>query len=990
MTRGRDEGRGRRPGTVRPDLVRADRLRLLAAVDVGHGDSAVLLHALLHVTAELGGYGGMAHVYAGGPEHLRMVTSNGLPYAFTREWAGIALRGSAAPVRAVRENAFVYLPAAGVPEQRFGRVPELYEPVPVPEGAGMAAAPLPGPDGRLLGALSVLLPASRAPNPRQRAFCAEVARWAGGLLRLTPLGPEGVSPNLLGPPGPQEEAPRPAGPVAAPNWVWDVRTGEVVLDRSVLEDLGVDPAAFDGTIESWTDLIHPDDLPWVAGETDRAIRTAGRLDLANRLRRADGSYAWAQFQGQIVVDEHGEPLRSEGRMWNASKTHEALESVGRALLHMSDGLVSTTGDGRVVFVNAAAERLLDPAREMIGRPLWEVPALRDVPEVAQRCRPALAGRKPVDFEVPGPGRDQWYNLRLVPVPGGLTAYVTDVTERRRREAEHRAAERAAADRAALVSGLTRALAEAVTARDVVDAVAASVLPPFGATGLIVAVLEKERLNVVGSAGYPDAFVRRVHGTPLADAITRDALRTRTPEFAESPEELVSRHPQAAELIPGGKQAAAFLPLIASGHMVGVCVIAYDGPHAFTEDERTLLTALSGLVAQALERAGLYDAATGRARDLQRALLPRALPSLPALTAAARYLPSTRGSEVGGDWYDVIPLSADRVAVVIGDVMGHGMPEAATMGRLRTAVRTLSDLELPPDEVLARVNDLVGELGEEAFTTCLYGVYDPTTRVLAYADAGHLPPAVALPDGSVSFPRLDPDPPLGVADPPFETHEVALPDGSVLALYTDGLVEVPGGDIEDGMGRLTRTLATALHGEGGDGDGRAVRPEELCDTVTAALLPADRPAPDDTALLVVRTRALPADAVASWPLPDDPVAASQARKYTREQLAAWHLEDLETTTELIVSELVGNVVRHARGPVALRLLRSRTLICEVSDGSLTTPHIRHPSALDESGRGLQLVAAMAARWGTRYTATGKSIWTEQPIAQRGDGRGLPAE
>ncbi|MDT3396636.1 ATP-binding protein, partial [Streptomyces sp. B1866] len=188
---------------------------------------------------------------------------------------------------------------------------------------------------------------------------------------------------------------------------------------------------------------------------------------------------------------------------------------------------------------------------------------------------------------------------------------------------------------------------------------------------------------------------------------------------------------------------------------------------------------------------------------------------------------------------------------------------------------------------------------------------------------------------------------------------------------------------DGMNRLTRTLTTAL-AVGGDGeparrtpDGSG-SPERLCDAVTAAMLPADRPAPDDTALLVARTHALPAESVAVWSLPEEAVAASQARECIREQLAAWDLTELETTTELIASELVGNVVRHASGPVALRLLRSRTLICEVSDGSPTTPHIRHPSATDEGGRGLQLVAAMAERWGTRYTGTGKCIWTEQPI------------
>ncbi|MGK5532139.1 SpoIIE family protein phosphatase, partial [Streptomyces sp. URMC 129] len=221
-----------------------------------------------------------------------------------------------------------------------------------------------------------------------------------------------------------------------------------------------------------------------------------------------------------------------------------------------------------------------------------------------------------------------------------------------------------------------------------------------------------------------------------------------------------------------------------------------------------------------------------------------------------------------------------------------------------------------------------------------------------------------------FPTAAPDPPLGVASPPFAAHDVHLPDGSLLVLYTDGLVEVPGQDIEDGMTRLTRTLTTALR--------ETAEPESLCDTVTRTLLPADRSLPDDTALLIARTHALHPDAVAVWPLPEDPVAASRARRHIRDQLAAWDLGELETTTALIASELVGNVIRHATGPVALRLLRSRTLICEVSDGSLTTPHIRHPSTLDESGRGLQLIAAVSQRWGTRYTTTGKHIWTEQPI------------
>jgi Stage II sporulation protein E (SpoIIE) len=350
-----------------------------------------------------------------------------------------------------------------------------------------------------------------------------------------------------------------------------------------------------------------------------------------------------------------------------------------------------------------------------------------------------------------------------------------------------------------------------------------------------------------------------------------------------------------------------------------------------------------------------------------------------VTAAARYQAARQGADVGGDWYDVIPLSAARVALVIGDVMGHGMAEAATMGRLRTAVRTLSDLELPPDEILGQLNDIVGELDVDTFATCLYGVYDPVTRLLSYASAGHPPAAVARPDGTVTFLAPPPNPPLGVGTPPFDTAEAELPGDSLLALYTDGLVESMDRDISAGMSRLAEQLSQYVNATpAAQADPSGL--DTLCATLTSALLPTHGALVDDAALLIARTHPLEPQNVAEWPLPEGPKAAGRARTLSRAQLAAWDLadEDLVTTTELLVSELVGNVVRHAAGPMRLRMLRSRVLICEVSDASLTTPHIRHTSATDEGGRGLQVVSALCQRWGTRHTPTGKSIWTEQPL------------
>ncbi|WP_206641853.1 SpoIIE family protein phosphatase [Nonomuraea polychroma] len=558
------------------------------------------------------------------------------------------------------------------------------------------------------------------------------------------------------------------------------------------------------------------------------------------------------------------------------------------------------------------------------------------------------------------------------------------------EPPSRNAERASVELASHIRQLTKALAEAVTVRDVVDASADHILPLFGASGLVLAFLEGDHLRPVGSTGYPKEYIDQLARMPASWGLPiAGVLREHTPIFISSLEECIERYPMTADLpVVGGKQAWAFLPLIASGRPVGSCVVSFTDPREFTDEERNLLTALTGLVAQAMERARLYDREHTRAKELQRGLLPRELPSLPAITAAARYLPAGMDMEVGGDWYDVISLSADRVAIVIGDVMGHGVSEAVTMGRLRTAVRTLADLELSPDELLSHLNDLVSELGDDFYATCLYMVYDPTNRSCALGRAGHPPPAVVHPDGSVHFPDADPNSPLGAATPPFDTVEMELPEGSLLVLYTDGLVESSILDIDQGMANLATALSGTISGvlpkhqeHAAASDATKLECaeclESLCDNLISILLPRQGTA-DDAALLVVRTHALPGEDMASWPLPEHPKAAGEAREHIRAQLSAWDLDELSMTTELLASELVGNVIRHAKGPIHLRLLRSNVLTCEVSDGSLTTPRIRRAAETDEGGRGLQLVAAIAHRWGTRYTGTGKCIWTEQPL------------
>ncbi|MDX3731964.1 SpoIIE family protein phosphatase [Streptomyces caniscabiei] len=548
------------------------------------------------------------------------------------------------------------------------------------------------------------------------------------------------------------------------------------------------------------------------------------------------------------------------------------------------------------------------------------------------------------------------------------------------------ADRAAVERTARMGDLTSALAEALTAKDVVQAAAEHVLPPLGADGLVIEAIEGRRLRVVGSVGYASDFLDRfLDGISLESNTTvADVLRRRTPVFVESEAEFLRLYPELGHMTPlSGKQAWAFLPLIAAGHPIGTCVIAFSEPRGFGEAERTLLTALSGLVAQALGRARLYDAEHGRAQSLQRGLLPRSLPSLPAVTAAARYLPAGRGAAVGGDWYDVIPLSADRVAMVIGDVMGHGITEAVTMGRLRTAVHTLAGLELAPEEILGKLNDLVADLGDDQFATCLYAVYDPVSRVCTFCRAGHPPPLVLASDGTPRWPDIPANPPLGVAEPPFETGKLRLPEESLLLFYTDGLIRPVGQNIDDEIARLVETAVSAAAenpvflAEGRDGGHERI--DTLCGLITQGLLHDGARTDDDAALLIAHTHRTPAEDVVSWPLPEDARAAAEARAHVRRQLAVWHLGDLEATTEIVVSELVGNAVRHAKGPLRLRLLRSRSLICEVYDGSLATPRIRRVTYMDEGGRGLFLVAALSSRWGARYLEEGKCLWAEQELA-----------
>ncbi|MGP3983799.1 SpoIIE family protein phosphatase [Streptomyces sp. KR80] len=436
--------------------------------------------------------------------------------------------------------------------------------------------------------------------------------------------------------------------------------------------------------------------------------------------------------------------------------------------------------------------------------------------------------------------------------------------------------------------------------------------------------------------------------------------------------------RTGKILEQGVHSLIAVPLRARGVALGVASFyRAEQPAPFEDDDVSLAEELVARAAVCIDNARRYTRERTMALALQHSLLPGGLPEQRALEVAHRYVPARSG--VGGDWFDVIPLSGARVALVVGDVVGHGIHAAVTMGRLRTAVHNFSAFDVSPDELLAHLDNLVDRMDQEASggggdavigASCLCAIYDPTSRRCTLARAGHLPPALVHPDGTVSFLELPAGPPLGLGGMPFESAEFDLPEGSQLVLYTDGLVEDRTSGIDTGLEQLRRALA---HADRSSGD--------TCEAVIASLPPA-RPCDDDLILLVARTHAVDPDNIARWDhLPADPAIVPAIRAAVTRQLDAWQLENAVFTTELILSELVANAIRHAVGPIQVRLIRDLTLICEVSDRSSTAPHLRQAAATDEGGRGLFLVAQLAHRWGTRYTPHGKTIWAEQPLAAR---------
>ncbi|MER5462233.1 SpoIIE family protein phosphatase [Streptomyces sp. NPDC002668] len=573
---------------------------------------------------------------------------------------------------------------------------------------------------------------------------------------------------------------------------------------------------------------------------------------------------------------------------------------------------------------------------------------------------------------------------------GVAQTVEDVTERYR--ARHRLAllnEASARIGTTLdVARTANELAE-VAVPDLADCVSVDLLEPVArGEEPIQEVLGTVRRTAIRSVLPDTARVmypvgRTIHIPP--ESLQARCLAQRRPVLDTHQEGVTGWLPEdperAERVLSLGNPSLMVVPLVARGLVLGLLSLwRWQRSEPFEEDDLTLAAEFASRAAVCIDNARRYTQQHDAALTLQHSLLPHEVPAHPAVEIAHRYLPADDTTGVGGDWFDVIPLSGLRVALVVGDVVGRGIHAAATMGRLRTAVHTLANLDLTPDEVLSRLDDLVDRLAaeqeptDERFpqiigATCLYAVYDPVSRQCALARAGHPPPVMVTPDGQVHLVDLPAGPPLGLGGLPFEAAELELTEGSLLALYTDGLIQARKRDVDESLADLCEALSVPT---------RSL--EETCRVVGDALLH-DRPTDDvadDVALLIARTRVLPKEKVATWELPVEPTAAAQARGLAGSQLTDWGLEEMIFTTELIVSELVTNAYRYGGGPIGLRLIRDSHLICEVSDTSSTSPHLRRARTTDEGGRGLFLVAQLTERWGTRYTRDGKTIWTEQPL------------
>ncbi|WP_406101479.1 SpoIIE family protein phosphatase [Streptomyces sp. NBC_01003] len=703
-----------------------------------------------------------------------------------------------------------------------------------------------------------------------------------------------------------------------------------------------------------------DRLPLLLGSAAGALLvvTAGSVLVSRRVRR----------------QTHGLDPAELSRMY---EHHDAV-------LHaVKEGVLITSGDGRLLLANDEAKRLLGLPPGAEGRAIAD---LGLAPHMAE----LLVTEQVVTDEVHRAG-DRLLAVNVRPTalyggPAGNAVTLRDSTELRALAGKAQSAR----ERLQLLYDAGVRIGTTLDVVHTAEELADVTVPRFAdvvTVELLDGVIrggepsgdttEMRRAAVTGISRkdvfYPvGELIRYAPETPMAlsmsdgravlegDLRAVDSWRTQDPE-------------RARRILEHGVRSLISVPLRARGVVLGLANFwRMESTGPFEPDDLSTAEELAARAAVAIDNARRFTREHAMAVTLQRSLLPGALPEQSALEVAHRYLPAEAG--VGGDWFDLIPLPGARVALVVGDVVGHGVRAAATMGQLRTAVHNFSSLDLTPDELLSHLDEQVARIDADVAregdgagivgATCLYAIYDAVTGHVTMASSGHPGPAVVRPDGTVTLLDVPVSPPLGLGDGmPMETLELLLPEGSQLVLYTDGLIEGRHRDFDTGIELLRAALS----------NGANRTPQETCTHVLDVVMP-ERP-DDDVALLVARTRLLDPSRVAEWDVPCDPAAVAPVRSACLRQLDDWGLDGIAFTAELILSELITNAIRYGTQPIKVRMLYDRTLICEISDGSSTAPHLRRAATTDEGGRGLFLVAHYAERWGTRYPPRGKVIWAE---------------
>ncbi|MER8008257.1 SpoIIE family protein phosphatase [Streptomyces sp. NPDC094149] len=785
----------------------------LSAAGVGAAPERddALVRAVVHAVEVTGAHTGSVFLLSGDRRSLVVAASCGTPPSLLSGWRRIPVSSRMPVAEACRSGRMVHLAGA---EETMRRFPQLSIALPYPFGS--ASVPVRAGE-RTFGAIAVVWTArpdgtglSRAQRGQLRSAADRLGTALAGLRARGTLGEydERTAPVLV---------PLPSSPMIRVGlFDWNLDTGALTADDELCAIFGIPPREFDGQAATLAACIEPADLPGFRSAARAAVEEGHVLAHGLRILDGRGGHRVVELWGRVPEspDDSGASCHLVGAVLDSGSGMAAVAAIER----LADGFFALSPDGRLTYANHSLEDLLRVRQdELLGRRPWDVlPWLAD-PVYEDRYRAALISQQPVSFLVRRPP-DEWLVFSLHPGAQGMTGWASRVRQPvpagtgpgTQVAEEARPISLAPPPAVPRVGSLYRvlslgsALTEAVTAHEVFDAVADQLLPAFGGQKLAIAVVEERRLHLLAQRGYSKRFLARFEGTPLhARLPVTDALTSGAPLFVESRKQLRESYPG---LMVGHTNSWAFLPLIASNHPVGACMLGFDDIHRFPDEERGVLTALGGLIGQALERARLYDAEFALARGLQNALLPHRLPTLPGLNITGRYLPGTRGMDIGGDWYDVIP-TGDEVALIVGDVEGHNVPAAAAMGQLRSAMRAFVAAGQRPSDVVAGTNRLHMDLDPVLLASCCYAQFHPRSGIVRIVRAGHLPPLLRLPDGNTKILDVPGGPLLGIdATAHFPESELRLAPGAVLALYTDGLIERRDSDIGSDVERLRGSLA----------------------------------------------------------------------------------------------------------------------------------------------------------------------------------------